>query len=55
MLYPKVTLISIIEAKMLGFECVKGLYDNDNDFATIYGACENFAFGKLYVPNSSMR
>ena len=43
-------------------------YDNDNDFATIYGACEKSIFGKFYrlygylfkenklcVPNSSMR
>ena len=46
---------------------MKGLYDNHNDLATIYGACEKFAFGKFYrldgylfkenklcVPNSSM-
>ena len=33
---------------MLGFEYVKGLYDNDNDFATIYGACEKSTFGKFY-------
>ena len=32
------TLLSILKAKMLGFE-----YDNDNDFATSYGACEKFA------------
>ena len=44
-----------------------GLYDNDNDFATIYGAYEKSIFGKFYrqdgyffkenkhcVPNSSM-
>ena len=53
---------------MLGFEYVKGLYDNDNDFATIHGACEKSVFGKFYrldgylfkeskhsMPNSSMR
>ena len=53
---------------MLGFEYVKGLYDIDNDFATIYGACGKSTFGKFYrldgylfkenklcVPNSSMR
>ena len=32
---------------MHGFEYVKGLYDNDNDFAIIYGACEKSAFGKF--------
>ena len=53
---------------MLGFEHMKGLYDNDNDFATIYGACEKSTFGKFYslngylfkesklcVPNNSIR
>ena len=33
---------------MLGFECVKSLYDNDNDFETIYVACEKSAFLKFY-------
>ena len=42
------TLLSILEAKMLGFEYAKGLYDNNNDFATSYGACEKSAFEKLY-------
>ena len=27
---------------------MKGLYDSDNDFATIYGACEKSTFGKFY-------
>ena len=44
------------------------MYANDNDFASVYGACDKVAFGKfyrldgylfrenkLYVPNSSMR
>ena len=46
---------------------VKELYANDDDFASVYGACEKAAFGKFYrlygylfkenricVPNSSM-
>ena len=44
-------LVSILNAKLLGFEYVKELYANDDDFASVYGACEN----KLCVPNSSMR
>ena len=28
------TLVFILEAKMFGFEYMKGLYDSDNDFAT---------------------
>ena len=62
------TLISTLNAKLLGFEYVKELYANDDDFASVYEACERAMFGKLYrlnghlfrwnrlcVPNSSMR
>ena len=62
------TLLSTLEAKVLGFEHVKDLYENDNDFAIPYGECEKSTFGKFYrlygylfkenklcVPNSSMR
>ncbi|RVW21501.1 Transposon Ty3-I Gag-Pol polyprotein [Vitis vinifera] len=61
-------LVSTLNAKLLGFEYVKELYANDNDFASVYGACEKTSFGKFYrlygylfkenrlcVPNSSMR
>ena len=61
-------LVSTLNAKLLGFEYVKELYVNDNDFASVYGACEKATFGKFYrldgylfrenklcVPNSSMR
>ncbi|XP_030963718.1 uncharacterized protein LOC115984862 [Quercus lobata] len=60
-------LVSTLNAKLLGFEYVKKLYANDDDFASMYGACEKVAFGKFYrldgylfrenrlcVPNSSM-
>jgi hypothetical protein len=60
-------LISTLNAKLLGFEYVKELYVNDDDFASVFAACEKAAFGKfyrldgylfgenrLYVPNSSM-
>jgi hypothetical protein len=61
-------LVSTLNAKLLGFEYVKELYVNDDDFASVFGACEKVAFGKFYrldgylfrknrlcVPNSSMR
>uniref|UniRef100_A0A2N9H665 Integrase catalytic domain-containing protein n=1 Tax=Fagus sylvatica TaxID=28930 RepID=A0A2N9H665_FAGSY len=61
-------LVSTLNAKLLGFEYVKELYVNDDDFASVFGACEKAAFGKFYrldgyffrenrlcVPNSSMR
>jgi hypothetical protein len=53
---------------LLGFEYVKELYVNNDDFASVFAACEKAAFGKFYrldgylfrenrlcVPNSSMR
>jgi hypothetical protein len=52
----------------LGFKYVKELYANDDDFASVYRACEKAMFGKFYrlngylfrgnqlcAPNSSMR
>ena len=61
-------LVSTLNAKLLGFEYVKELYANDDDFANVYEACEKTTFGKFYrldeylfrdnrfyVPNSSMR
>jgi hypothetical protein len=61
-------LISTLNAKLLGFEYVKEFYVNDDDFASVFAACEKAAFGKFYrldgylfrenrlcVPNSSMR
>ena len=33
-------LISTLNAKLLGFEYVKELYVNDDDFASVFGACE---------------
>ena len=63
----KYALVSTLNAKLLGFEYVKELYANDDDFASVYGACEKTTFGKFYrldeylfrknrlcVPNSSM-
>ena len=60
-------LVSTLNAKLLGFEYVKKLYADDDDFANVYGACEKVAFSKFYrldgylfrenrlcVPNSSM-
>jgi hypothetical protein len=60
--------VSTLNAKLLEFEYVKELYVNDDDFASVFGACEKAAFGKFYrldgylfrenslcVPNSSMR
>ena len=33
-------LVFTFNAKLLGFEYVKELYANDDDFASVYGACE---------------
>ena len=63
----KYALVFTLNAKLFGFEYVKELYANDDDFASVYEACEKTAFGKFYrldeylfrenrlcVPNSSM-
>jgi hypothetical protein len=57
-----------LDARFLGFEHIKELYKDDNDFANVYNACETSASGKFYklegylfkesglcVPLSSMR
>ena len=36
----KYAFVSSLNAKLLGFEYVKELYANDDDFASVYGACE---------------
>jgi hypothetical protein len=41
-------LLSTLNPRMLGFEYVKELYVNDGDFANVFNACENLAFGKYY-------
>ena len=61
-------LISTLNAKLLGFEHIKGLYVDDHDFSVEYQACEKtvvdkyfrhdgylFRKNKLYVPNCSLR
>jgi hypothetical protein len=61
-------LLHTMNTRLLGFEYVKELYDNDSDFAEIYNACGHSAFGKFYfmdgylfkenrlcVPASSLR
>jgi len=59
--------VSTLNAKLLEFDYVKELCANDDDFASVYGACEKAGFRKFYrldgylfkenrlcVPNSSM-
>src|SRR5262249_19363277 len=61
-------LISTLSTKLLGFEHLKELYEDDLDFANVYRACEHAAFhgfyrndgflfrnGKLCIPQSSIR
>ncbi|XP_019435873.1 PREDICTED: uncharacterized protein LOC109342321 [Lupinus angustifolius] len=61
-------LIATLETKLLGLECVKGLYEHDPDFATHYAKCMNsahegyyrhegflFKDKRLCIPKSSVR
>jgi hypothetical protein len=41
-------LLTSLSAKMLGFEYLKDVYDNDADFSDVYIACDKAAFGKFY-------
>ncbi|CAA7047608.1 unnamed protein product [Microthlaspi erraticum] len=62
------TLLSTLDAKLLGFEQIKELYETDPDFAETYQSCAKFASGRyvrqdgflfyenrLCVPNCSLR
>ena len=40
------TLLAYLHAKLLGFEYIKELYDND--FSSVYHACANISFEKFY-------
>ena len=41
-------LLSILDTKLLGFEYIKDLYEQDSDFGDVFNACEKVAFGKFY-------
>ena len=41
-------LISTLDARLLGFECIKKLYANDLDFNIEYQACEKTTSGKYF-------
>jgi len=41
-------LLSILDAKLLGYEYIKDLYAQDSDFGDVFNACEKVAFGKFY-------
>ena len=63
------TLLNFLSAKLLGFEFIKELYSNDDDFGAIYISCDNgavsgdfylfdgflFKRNRLCIPKCSMR
>ena len=42
-------LLHTMNTRLLGFEYMKQLYDNDSDFAEIYKACGHSTSGKFYL------
>jgi hypothetical protein len=42
-------LLNTMNTRLLGFEYVKELYDNNSNFAENYNACGHSAFGKFYL------
>ena len=43
------TLLTTLDAKLLGFELMKELYKDDMDFLHAYANCGKFEFKKFYV------
>ena len=41
-------LLTSLQTKLLGFEFVKDLYDNDSNFGKICNSCSKHAFGNYY-------
>ena len=44
-------LLSTLESKVLGFECIKDLYAQDEDFKAILEDCSNHAHGSFHLEN----
>ena len=42
-------LLSVLESKVLGFEIVKGMYAEDEDFKEIHTKCASHTYGLFYV------
>jgi len=42
-------LLHTMNTRLLGFEYMKELYDNDSDFAGIYNACGHSSSSKFYL------
>ena len=42
------SLLSTLHSRLLGFEHLQDLYDNDVDFASVFNACEETAFQGFY-------
>ena len=40
--------MATLNARLLGFEYIKDMYANDNDFADVYEMSEKVAYGKFY-------
>ena len=47
-------MLSILEAKILGFEMIKPLYLNDDDFKDLYLECQSTPKGLSHVENGFM-
>lgn len=41
-------LITTLEAKLIGFEHIKEMYEHDSDFSVVYNACEKGSCDKFY-------
>jgi len=44
-------LLSTLGSKVLGFECIKDMYAQDEDFKVIFGDCSSHAHGSFHLGN----
>jgi len=42
-------ILSTLESKVLGFECIKGMYAQDEDFKEILEKCSEHAYGLFHL------
>jgi len=44
-------LLSTLESKALGFECIKNMYAQDEDLKAIVESCSSYAHGSFHLEN----
>ena len=45
------SLLTLLDAKLLGFDLLKELYETGHDFVSIYKSCTHVGQGKFFIHN----